>query len=69
MNNKSIAADSSLFHAYTSLRNSTGLLLSFAYGTPARANMTMIFAVCLAMIGSIMHTSEVQQVMSVCGTN
>ncbi len=69
MNAKAIAIDSSLFHAYSSLRNSAGAVVEFAYGTPARANMTLVFAVCLALIGSILHTSEVQAALSVCGIN
>jgi hypothetical protein len=66
---KALAMDSSFFHAYSSLRNTAGALVAFAYGTPTRANMTLVFAVCLSLIGSIMHTSEVQIAFSACGVN
>lgn len=63
---KAKAINSPFLHAIWSLQNSVRALVSFAYGTQERANITMIFALSLALIGSILHSSEMQTAIGTC---
>ncbi len=48
--------------AVTSAKNATALLVNFMYGTPERTNITLLFALGLALIGGLMFNDASYQV-------
>lgn len=59
MKSTAIAIQSPFVHAAYSLKNSGNALLHFAYGTQARANATMLFAIALAFAGYYLSTQPI----------